>query len=221
MVVIHPSPDVSYTEISDSILVVIREQREQYFRALSRLDATTGRDVSALNEVLRIAYNFASDATGFLRLIVSIFCNLKHLWSCGAPSQSTMLFQRHSRRLPWTRSKSQANPENYQLNIGDARNSAFHDLFPASTKPSGFELPTDAIGDPSLTIFSEHSKKSANSSPSGKELVDVLIELARAEMRGAVGTLAEEPRCHGSNYQTLQGDRQLRRKMHKAKSLAG
>lgn len=181
VVVIPSGPDVSDAGISDSILVVIREQRAQYSEALARLDATTGQDVSALNEVLRIAYNFASDATGFLRLIVSI-CDLKPLVMWGTIAEHYALSEAF-RKMPWTRSKNKPTLKNYQSNIGDARNSAFHNLFPFR-KTLRVELPTDAIGDPSLTIFSEHSKKSANQlTYRDKELVDVLTEFTRARDR--------------------------------------
>jgi hypothetical protein len=181
VVVIPSSPDVSDAGILDSILVVIREQRDQYSEALTRLDAATGQDISALNEVLRIAYNFASDATGILRLIVSI-CDLKPLVMWGTIAEHYALSEAF-RALPWTRSKNKPTLKNYQGNIGDARNSAFHNLFPFR-KTLRVELPTDAIGDPSLTIFSEHSKKSANElTYRDKELVDVLTEFTRARDR--------------------------------------
>jgi hypothetical protein len=107
---------------------------------------------SALNDVLRIGYNFASDATGYLRLIVSV-CDLKPIVLWGTISEQS---------------------------IADARNNAFHNLFPFQ-KSLRVPLPEAALGEPQLQIFSEHAKKSNNPlTYKDKELVDVLMDFSRA-----------------------------------------
>lgn len=175
------SDELAKDGITDSILLVIREQREQYSQALNRFQDSSGQDVSSLNEVLRIAYNFASDATGFLRLIVSV-CDLKPLILWGTIAEHFALSEAF-RMLPWTRSKKKPTLSNYRSNIGDARNSAFHNLFPFR-KTLRVGLPSDAIGEASLTIFSEHAKKKENKlNYRDKELVDVLTEFTRARDR--------------------------------------
>lgn len=70
--IVHlPAPGSSADDgITDSILKVLREQRSQYENALNRYQNSKQKDVSALNEILRIAYNFSSDASGYLRLII-------------------------------------------------------------------------------------------------------------------------------------------------------
>jgi len=220
VVVIPSSPDVPDAGISDSILLVIREQRDQYAEALTRLDATTGQDISALNEVLRIAYNFASDATGFLRLIVSI-CDLKPLVMWATIAEHYALSEAF-RRLPWTRSKNKPTLKNYQSNIGDARNSAFHNLFPFR-KTLRVELPTDAIGEPSLTIFSEHSKKSANQlTYRDKELVDVLTEFTRARDRQVPsGFWHKNLDVMDRTIELLEATNRFVKELHKAESSDG
>lgn len=167
--------------ITDAILAVLREQRDEYAAAVSARTGGGATADSSLNDVLRIAYNFASDATGFLRLIVSV-CDLKPivLWGTIAEHQALSVAF-HS--LPWSRSKCKPSLKNYQQSIADARNSAFHNLFPFR-KSLRVPLPETALGAPELQIFSEHTKKSSNQlTYKDKELVDVLMEFTRARER--------------------------------------
>jgi hypothetical protein len=167
--------------ITDAILAVLREQRNEYARALQ--PGTTGDTAVAPtpNDVLRIAYNFASDATTFLRLIVSI-CDLKPIVLWGTIAEHFELAEAFN-SLPWSRSTHKPSLKSYQQAIGDARNSAFHNLFPFR-KSLRISLPEMALGAPELQIFSEHTKKSQNQlTYRDRELVDVLIEFTRARER--------------------------------------
>lgn len=167
--------------ITDSILTVLREQRDEYRQAVSGLTGGAPETGSSLNDVLRLAYNFASDATGYLRLIVSV-CDLKPIVLWGTIAEHYALSVAfHS--LPWGRSNRKPSLKNYQQSIGDARNSAFHNLFPFR-KTLRVPLPESALSGPELQIFSEHSKKSSNQlTYNDKELVDVLVEFTRARER--------------------------------------
>ena len=169
------------TGITDSILAVLCEQREEYENAVSGLTGGATGTGSSFNDVLRLAYNFASDATGYLRLIVSI-CDLKPIVLWGTIAEHYALSVAfHS--LPWGRSNRKPSLKNYQQSIADARNSAFHNLFPFR-KTLRVPLPEKALGAPELQIFSEHSKKSSNQlTYNDKELVDVLVEFTRARER--------------------------------------
>ncbi len=172
------TPEVGVT---DSIVEVLREQREQYAVALQR--HLTGTDTTALNEVLRIAYNFVSDATGYLRLIVSV-CDLKPIVLWGTIDEHYGLAEAF-RQLPWSRSRTKPSLKNYESTIKDARNSAFHNMFPFR-KTLRVSLPGTAIGSPQLQIFSEHAKKKDNQlTYRDKELVDILVEFTRARDRRA------------------------------------
>jgi hypothetical protein len=171
--------------ITDAILTVIREQRDEYAEALSAALSQNGLNgatpSSSLNDIFRISYNFASDATAFLRLIVSI-CDLKPIVLWGTLSEHYALSSAFN-SLPWSRSTNKPSLKNYQQAIGDARNSAFHNLFPFR-KSLRIPLPDSALGDPSLQIFSEHSKKGQNQlTYRDRELVDVLTEFTRARER--------------------------------------
>lgn len=169
------------TGITDAILTVLREQRDQYGDAVAKLTSGAATADLALNDVLRLAYNFASDATGYLRLIVSI-CDLKPIVLWGAIAEHYALSVAfHS--LPWARSRNKPSLKNYQQSIADARNSAFHNLFPFR-KTLRVPLPEAALGSPELQIFSEHARKASNQlTYKDQELVDVLVEFTRARER--------------------------------------
>ncbi len=177
-----PDPgDASDTGITDRVLAVLREQRDEYASAIDEYEQSADQASSRLNDILRIAYNFSSDATGFLRLIVSL-CDLKPIVLWGTIAEHHGLSEAFN-ALPWSRSKHKPSLGNYQRTIADARNSAFHNLFPFR-KSLSVPLPEAALGTPELRIFSEHTKKSENQlTYRDKELVDVLLEFTRARER--------------------------------------
>lgn len=173
--------NVSELGITDAILKVLSEQRDTYGRAVESV-LGGGQDIDgALNDILRLSYNFSSDAAGYLRLIVSV-CDLKPivLWATLAEHYT---LSEAFKQLPWARSHNKPSLKGYHQTIADARNSAFHNLFPFR-KTLQVELPDTALGHPELRIFSEHSKKSENQlTYQDKELVDVLTEFTRARER--------------------------------------
>jgi hypothetical protein len=170
------------TSITEQIITVLEEQLHDYDQALSRL-ASSPDDANARNEILRLAYNFANDAMGYLRFIVSV-CDLKPLVLWGT------LFHHYNlsevfKLLPWTRSRNKASLKNYVDTISDARNSAFHNIFPFR-KSLKVPLTGASLADAELLIFSEHAKKSENTlSFRDKALVEVLTEFTRARERHA------------------------------------
>ena len=169
--------------ITCQIVEVLKQQRNEYKQAIDEYaKLKTGTNLDApLNDILRISYNFASDATTFLRLVVSI-CDLKPiiLWGTIAEHYSlSMSFK----ALPWLRSNNKPSIKNYTSIIGNARNSAFHNLFPFR-KSLEVSLPTSALRDAQLTIFSEFERKKENELKfQDKELIDVLFEFTRARTR--------------------------------------
>ncbi|HAF24867.1 MAG TPA: hypothetical protein DCK93_18505 [Blastocatellia bacterium] len=167
------------TGMTDSILAVLNEQRSQYADALQQ---TSIEELSGgMNEILRIAYNFASDATTYLSLIVSI-CDLKPIVLWGTIAEHNALSEAF-KGLPWSRSRNKPSLKNYSATISDARNSAFHNLFPFR-KSLHLALPESALHDAELRIFSEHGRKKENRlSFQDRELVDLLVEFTRARDR--------------------------------------
>jgi hypothetical protein len=85
--------------------------------------------------------------------------------------------------LPWTRSKKKASLKNYHDTIADARNAAFHNLFPFR-KSLIVPLSDEALRSAEVRMFAEHGKRKANELRfRDKELVDVLLEFTRARYR--------------------------------------
>ena len=159
--------------VTSAICEILKQERSAYAEAVGGLP-----DPAALNEVLRIAYNFAGDATNYIRLIVSV-CDLKPLVLWGTVSEHFDLSERF-RELPWTRRNKKPSLKSYESTIKDVRNSAFHNLFPFR-KSLSVHLPTGSLEDAELRIFSEHSRKKENAlSYMDKPLVDVLVGFTRA-----------------------------------------
>lgn len=173
----------SGTNMTDDIVKVLLEQKESYDKALEKCEGDPSKDAASYNEILRISYNFASDASTLLRLIVSI-CDLKPIVLWGTISEHYSLSEAF-RNLPWTRSRKKPSLNNYISTIGDARNSAFHDLFPFR-KSLNVQMPDTALLNPSLRFFSEYSRKSENQLIyKDRELVDILLAFTRARDRRA------------------------------------
>ena len=166
----------SREEITDAIVKVLKDQRDQYEQVLNQY--LSGRNASEFNEILRISYNFASDATTYIRLIVSI-CDLKPIVLWGTIAEHYALSEAF-RSLPWTRSRNKPSLANYERTIADARNSAFHHLFPFR-KTLRVPLPDTALAGAELYIFSEHPRKKENRLRyRDEQLIEVLTEFTRA-----------------------------------------
>jgi hypothetical protein len=163
--------------MTESIVHVLKDQRDEYADAL----AESRKHKLVLNDILRIAYNFASDAITYIRLIVSI-CDLKPVVLWGTMDKHFALAE-SLRNLPWHRNRNKPALSNYRTTIADARNSAFHNLFPFR-KSLDVALPEDSLQEVKMRIFSEHTKKNQNVLIyQDKELVDLLFEFTRARER--------------------------------------
>lgn len=168
------------TCLTDSIVTVLKDQLGKYSTAVLAYDNGNGHE-SSLNDILRIAYSFASDSLNFLQLIVSI-CDLKPIVLWGTIAQHIGL-SAALKDLPWFRTNLKPSAESYRSIIADARNRAFHNLFPFR-KSLQVSLPDLALRKASLHLFSEYRNKKLNRLEfQDKELVDVLIEFTRARER--------------------------------------
>lgn len=158
--------------ISDSM----RQQVESYNLALANLKSAASDRTQAMNEILRISYNFVEASDTMLRLIISV-CDVK-------PILLWLTFINHIRltesirSLPWRKQDTKASMKIYSSTIKKARNKTFHSLIPF-TKSFNVKLPENAIKDASLRIFSEFGSKSNRLEYRDKELVDILMEFTR------------------------------------------
>jgi hypothetical protein len=158
--------------VLEAIIKILKDEEKKYTTAVKECGEGKEQEAEAYNDVLRIAYNFASDAIDFLRLVTSL-CDLKPLvlWcTIGEQYKLSEAF----RELPWTRSAEKPSLANYERIIGDARNKAFHRLFPFS-KPIDVLIPGTSLTDVKLRIFSEHSRKKENDlTYRDKEMIELL-----------------------------------------------
>ena len=114
-------------------------------------------DIEAYNELLRLAYNFADGARGFLNLMVGI-CDLKPLIFWLTVFEQVELAHRFA-KLPFSLvGKGKPSLEKYRSVVADARNQAFHDLF-AFDHPFKINLGNDALRSPQLRLFREHGRR--------------------------------------------------------------
>lgn len=159
-----------------AIVESLMGQRDQYKQHLHTFLETN--DSSSFNEILRISYNFTSDITNLIRLIVSI-CDLKPIVLWGTIAEHFALSEA-LRNLPWMTSRNKPSLSNYERIVADARNYTFHHLFPFR-KTLKIPLPDTALQGAELRIFSEHSRKKQNRlSYPDEEIVNVLKEFTRA-----------------------------------------
>jgi hypothetical protein len=131
-----------------------------------------------LNHLLRIGYNFASDAIILIQLLVSI-SDLKPIvnWlTIDAHIELASAF----RQLPWKKSKKKASLSYYRELINSSRNHAFHNLFSLQSSIS-INLDGIALNAEELRIFSPFTKKEKNSLKyQDQEIVDIFTKFTRA-----------------------------------------
>ncbi|MBI4178961.1 hypothetical protein HY522_06045 [bacterium] len=180
-----PQPEMRpHTGILDTIVKALREHVSDYGAVLvkyTRAQADESRKIH-FNEVLRVAYAFSQEASTLLRLIVSV-CDLKPLVLWATIDKHHDLSEA-LKSLPWTRSRRKPSLKGYIDLVGDARNRAFHNIFPFD-KALHFELPDGALAGAELRIFSEFGSRSHGNELSfhDKALAEVMLGFTRARRR--------------------------------------
>jgi len=169
---------VSTTGLTDELASTLDGQISEYRTALASFHAGTNAVVP--NEVLRLAYNFATESEKFIRLIISV-CDLKPIVFWLTIDKHYQLF-RALEALPWM-SHVKPSLKDYCYMISGARNTAFHQFFPVS-KTLVAELPPDIFSHASAQLFPEFtSKNKPRLDYRDKELLDVLMEFTRTKDR--------------------------------------
>jgi hypothetical protein len=166
----------------DSIVSVLISQIGEYEKSLSRCHGEPAKGPDDFNNILRISYNFSSDASKILQLLTSM-CDLKPvLFWCTVAEWFELSHSFH--RLPWSKSENKASLKAYRSVIGSARNRSFHNLFSFS-KTLKVPLAGVPLGAIELTFFSEFSgRKNANHFEyEDQALVDAFVEFTRAGER--------------------------------------
>lgn len=158
----------------------LRAKAQEYDAAVKELQRAPD-DQHALNEVLRIAYNFSTDVLPLISLFMSI-CDLKPLVFWCTVGKQWELYRAFA-SLPWSVLGRKEKLEEYQSIVSEARNSAFHHV-----------LPFDATVEVDLSNLDVRAEKIRLFSPFGQkhgrgvllkdqELADVFAEFTRARQR--------------------------------------
>jgi len=128
-VVSLPTGDVNNLEdtLLGKMVLALEEQYNSYKGALEKL-AKNRSDTAALNEVLRIAYNFVTDVQPLISLLMSI-CDLKPVVFWCTINKHWALHRAFS-KLPWSALGKKEKIAEYQDIISAARNRAFHHFLP-------------------------------------------------------------------------------------------
>ena len=166
----------------DSIISVLVSQIGEYEKSLSKCHGEPAKGPDDFNNILRISYNFSSDASKILQLLTSM-CDLKPvLFWCTVVEWLELSHSFH--QLPWSKSENKASLRAYRSMIGSARNRSFHNLFPFS-KTLKVPLVGVPLGAIELTFFSEFSgKKNANHFEyEDQALIEAFVEFTRAGER--------------------------------------
>jgi len=168
----------THKSVTESLVEMLDLQIRDYKSALIKCKGDPTTDKHSFNELLRIGYNFSSDALTFIRLIVSV-CDLKPLVLWGTIKEHYELSESF-KNLPWIRSNKKPSLSNYKGIIGSARNSSFHNLFPFK-RSVDIVIPDKSLKQITLRTFSEYTRRKENELKfQDKELVDVLIEFTRS-----------------------------------------
>jgi hypothetical protein len=166
------------SSILSEVVTGIGGQVAAYRTALATHLANPG-DTEALNEVMRIAYNFADGARDLMALIVGL-SDLKPLLGWLTISAQCELAERFA-NLPFSMvGKDKASLEKYRTLIAGARSRAFHDLF-AFGRPFRVPLQPKAFEEAQLRLFREYkSRNSPALDYKDRELVGLLEGFTRA-----------------------------------------
>ena len=166
----------------DSFVEALRHNLARYKQAWNKCKGQVDIDPVEFNDVLRIAYNFATDAVLVIRLLVSI-CDLKPVVRWCTVDEWFRLAESF-RNLPWSKIKEKHSLDAYQMTVSNARNKAFHRLLPVDNTLR-VELEGTKLGRITLRLFPEYAVRSSEEKLDYEDraLVDLLTDFTRVSER--------------------------------------
>ena len=167
--------------ILGQIVNSVRGQTTEYHAALKALQSG-GADSQALNEVLRIAYNFSTDV---LPLISSLHEHMRSQAHCFLVYRSQTLgaLYRAFASLPWSALGRKEKLEEYESIVAQARNHAFHHVLPFEATVE-VDLSHFNVRAERMRLFSTFGQKQGRGIRlRDQELADVLANFSRAKER--------------------------------------
>jgi hypothetical protein len=162
----------------DSFVHALEENAVRYKKAWNKCKGETEIDPGEFNDLLRIAYNFATDAVLVIRLLVSI-CDLKPIVRWCTVDEWFRLAEIF-RNLPWSKMKDKPSLEAYQHTVNNARNKAFHRLLPVDNTLR-VQLEGKKLGTITLRLFPEYVARNAEETMDYEDraLVELLTDFTR------------------------------------------
>jgi hypothetical protein len=166
----------------DSFVDALRQNLARYKHAWNGCKGQADVDSNEFNDLLRIAYNFASDAVLVIRLLVSI-CDLKPIVRWCTVDEWFRLAESF-RNLPWSKIKEKHSLDAYQLTVSNARNRAFHRLLPVDNTLR-VDLDGTELGRITLRLFPEYAARNNEETLdyNDRVLVELLTNFTRVSER--------------------------------------
>lgn len=158
----------------DSFVEALRQNLARYKHAWNKCKGQADIDASEFNDLLRIAYNFATDAVLVIRLLVSV-CDLKPIVRWCTVDEWFRLAESF-RNLPWSKMKEKHSLDEYQVTVSSARNRAFHRLLPVDNTQ---------LGRITLRLFPEYAARNSEETLDYEDraLVELLTDFTRVSER--------------------------------------
>ncbi len=177
-----PGESAPSRPLLDSFVGALRQNLARYKHAWNKCKGQADTDAGEFNDLLRIAYNFASDAVLVIRLLVSI-CDLKPIVRWCTVDEWFRLAESF-RDLPWSKMKEKHSLDAYQLTISNARNKAFHRLLPVDNTLR-VELEGTNLGRITLRLFPEYAARNSEEplDYEDRALVQLLTNFTRVSER--------------------------------------
>jgi hypothetical protein len=162
----------------DSFVDALRQNAARYEKAWSKCKGRLDIDPNEFNDVLRIAYNFATDAVLVIRLLVSI-CDIKPIVRWCTVDEWFRLAESF-RTLPWSKMNDKHSLDAYQQTVNNARNKAFHRLLPVDNTLR-VELEGTKLGTITLRLFPEYVARNTEETMDYEDrvLVELLTDFTR------------------------------------------
>ena len=197
-----PGESTPSRPLLDSFVEALRQNAAKYRKAWNKCKGQGDVDPAEFNDLLRIAYNFATDAVLVIRLLVSI-CDLKPIVRWCTVDEWFHLAE-NFRKLPWSKMKDKPSLDAYQQTVNNARNKAFHRLLPVDNTLR-VELEGTKLGRITLRLFPEYVARNAEETMDYEDraLVELLTDFTRVSEKSV------SPQFWQKNLAVMEGTIEL------------
>ncbi len=176
-----PTGPVSDCTLLDLISRSLSHQAQEYEQSLKEYQNDPSRQTE-FNNMLRIAYNFDTEAGTIITLLISL-CDLKPLLYWCTVFDHWRLYNAFE-ALPWAALSLKPSLKEYSESIRAARNSRFHHLLPIDSKLEA-DLEGVLLKAKKITLFDRYSRARGQTGNAldfeDKEIVELLLQFTHVE----------------------------------------